>query len=116
MAAKCAYPPARRLIDAGARVALATDFNPGTCPSQDIQMVGLLARLEMKMTLPEVIVAYTMGASHALRRDNSEGSIEVGKAANLIFVEESHQSLFYSSTENCVSHRFFEESLIKLSK
>ncbi len=113
---KCAYPPARKLIEAGARVALATDFNPGTCPSQDIQMVGLLARLEMKMTLPEVIVAYTLGASYALKRDKNEGSLEIGKAANLVFIEESHQSLFYSSTESCVSHRFFQETLMKLSK
>lgn len=113
---KCAYPPARKLIDAGARVALATDFNPGTCPSQDIQLVGLLARLEMKMTLPEVIVAYTLGASHALRRSHIEGSLEVGKAAHFIFLEDSYQSLFYSSTETCVSHRFFSDSLEKLSK
>src|SRR5690606_32494757 len=54
---KCDYPPARKLIDSGARVALATDFNPGTSPTQDIDLVGLLARLEMKMTLPEVISA-----------------------------------------------------------
>ncbi len=113
---KCAYPPARKLIEAGARVALATDFNPGTCPSQDIQMVGLLARLEMKMTLPEVVVAYTLGASHALKREKSEGSLEIGKSANLVFLEESHQSLFYSSTESCVSHRFFQETLTKLGK
>lgn len=113
---KCAYPPARKLIDAGARVALATDFNPGTCPSQDIQLVGLLARLEMKMTLPEVIVAYTLGASYALKRSTVEGSLEVGKLANLIFLEDSYQGLFYSSTETCVTSRFFEETLMKLSK
>lgn len=112
---KCAYPPARKLIDAGARVAIATDFNPGSCPSQDIQMVGLLARLEMKMTLPEVIVAYTLGASYALKRQALEGSIEIGKAASLIFLEDSYQGLFYSSTESCVSHRFFEETLMKIS-
>lgn len=113
---KCAYPPARKLIDAGARVALATDFNPGTCPSQDVQMVGLLARLEMKMTLPEVIAAYTLGASYALKRSHLEGSLEVGKLAQMIFLEDSYQGLFYSSTETCVSYRFFGETLEKLNK
>lgn len=113
---KCAYPPARKLIEAGARVALSTDFNPGTCPSQDVQMVGLLARLEMKMSLAEVIVAYTLNASHALKRDTLEGSLEVGKLAHLIFLEDSYSGLFYSSTETCVTHRFFEESLEKLNK
>jgi imidazolonepropionase len=113
---KCAYPPARKLIDAGARVAIATDFNPGSCPSQDVQMVGLLSRLEMKMTLPEVIVAYTLGASYALKRNALEGSLEVGKLAQLIFLEDSYAGLFYSSTETCVTHRFFEETLMKLVK
>ncbi len=113
---KCAYPPARKLIDAGARVAVSTDFNPGSCPSQDVQMVGLLSRLEMKMTLPEVMVAYTLGASYALKRNALEGSLEVGKLANLIFLEDSYLGLFYSSTETCVTHRFFQEKLEKLNK
>ncbi len=113
---KCAYPPARKLIEAGARVAVSTDFNPGSCPSQDVQMVGLLSRLEMKMTLPEVIVAYTLGASYALKRNSFEGSLEVGKKAQMIFLEDSYAGLFYSSTETCVTHRFFNETLEKLSK
>lgn len=113
---KCAYPPARKLIEAGARVAVSTDFNPGSCPSQDVQMTGLLARLEMKMTLPEVIVAYTLGASYALKRQATEGSLEVGKSAQLIFLEDSYAGLFYSSTETCVTHRFFDETLEKLVK
>lgn len=113
---KCAYPPARKLIEAGARVAISTDFNPGSCPSQDVQMVGLLARLEMKMTLPEVIVAYTLGASYALKRQAFEGSLEVGKSAQMIFLEDSYSGLFYSSTETCVTHRFFNEALEKLAK
>ncbi|MBL7542976.1 MAG: imidazolonepropionase [Bdellovibrionaceae bacterium] len=113
---KCAYPPARKLIDAGARVAISTDFNPGSSPSQDIQLTGLLARLEMKMTLPEVIVAYTLGAAYALNRQSLEGSLEVGKKAQMLFLEDSYRGLFYSSTETCVTHRFFEDRLEKLDK
>jgi imidazolonepropionase len=93
---KCAYPPARALIDAGARVALATDFNPGTSPTQDLNLVGLLARLEMKMTLPEVIAAYTVGAAHALKLSSKVGSLELGKCADLICTDVSWQEFFYS--------------------
>jgi imidazolonepropionase len=71
---KCAYPPARKLIDAGARVALATDYNPGSSPTQDLSLVGLLARLEMKMTLPEVIAAYTYNPWRALGQRSEQQS------------------------------------------
>ncbi|MBY0554013.1 imidazolonepropionase [bacterium] len=94
---KCAYPPARKLIDAGVRVALATDYNPGTAPSQDLSLVGLLARLEMKMTLPEVFKAYTIAAAQALGIDAEEGSLEVGKRANFICTESDLSDFFYSA-------------------
>jgi imidazolonepropionase len=94
---KCAYPPARKLIDAGACVALATDYNPGTSPTQDLALVGLLARLEMKMTLPEVFKAYTVGAARALGLHLEEGGLEVGKAANFICTEAELTDFFYSA-------------------
>ena len=94
---KCAYPPARKLIDAGACVALATDFNPGSCPSQDLATVGLLARLEMKMTLPEVFKAYTFGAACALGIEAEEGRLEVGKFANFITTQATQADFFYSA-------------------
>jgi imidazolonepropionase len=94
---KCPYPPARRLIDSGATVALATDYNPGTCPTQDISLVGLLARLEMKMTLPEVFQAYTINAAKALGIDQEEGSLKVGKRANFISTEAELADFFYSA-------------------
>lgn len=93
---KCAYPPARKLIDAGARVALATDYNPGSCPSQDLSLVGLLARLEMKMTLPEVISAYTVGAAHALNMQDQIGSLCIGKSADFVALNCDWTDLFYS--------------------
>lgn len=96
---KLKYPPARQLIDAGARVALATDYNPGTSPTQDLNLVGLLARLEMKMTLPEVLSAYTVGAAHALKLGSEVGSLEVGKSADILCIEGDWQSLFYSAGE-----------------
>lgn len=96
---KIKYPPARQMIDSGVRVALATDFNPGTSPTQDLNLVGLLARLEMKMTLPEVIAAYTIGAAHVLNLHKEVGSLEVGKSADILCIEQDWQTLFYSVGE-----------------
>ena len=79
---KCAYPPARKMIDAGVKVAIATDFNPGTSPTQDLGLVGMLARREMKMSLDEVVKAYTIYAAQALGLENEVGSLEVGKKAD----------------------------------
>jgi imidazolonepropionase len=77
-------------------VALATDFNPGTSPTQDLNLVGLLARLEMKMTLPQVIAAYTVGAAFALKLQTEIGSLRVGKSADFVCIEEGWDELFYS--------------------
>ena len=92
---KMNYPPARKLLDAGARVALATDFNPGSCPTQDLSLIGALARLEMNMTLPEVIAGYTIQAARALNCESTHGSLEVGKQADFITLNDSFRSLFY---------------------
>lgn len=96
---RCKYPPARELIDNGARVALATDFNPGTSPTQDVNLVGLLARLEMKMTLPEVIAAYTVGGAYALNLQSEVGSLELGKSADFMCIDSDWRQLFYSIGE-----------------
>lgn len=94
---KCAYPPARNLIDAGVRVALSTDYNPGSSPSQDLMLVGLLARLEMKMTLPEVFKSYTVHAAEALGIEIEEGSLSSGKRANFIVTKSDLTDFFYSA-------------------
>lgn len=94
---KVKYPPARAMIDTGCRVALATDFNPGTAPSQDLALAGLLARLEMKMTLPEVIAAYTVGGAFALGLQDQIGSLEEDKLADFVVLDGEHSELFYSA-------------------
>jgi len=90
------YPKARDFIECGARLALATDFNPGSSPTQDLSFVGLLARLEMKMTLPEVISAYTLGVAYALNLQAERGSLVNGKFCDFIVLDGSYQDLFYS--------------------
>lgn len=94
---KCNYPPARKLIDSGVDVALATDFNPGSCPSQDLMLVGLLARLHMQMTLPEVFQAYTINAAKALGIDHEEGLLQSGYRANFIVTGAEISDFFYSA-------------------
>lgn len=93
---KCPYPPARKLWEAGARVALATDYNPGSSPSQDVQLTGLLARLEMKMSLPEVFSAYTLGAATALGLQAEIGSLSVGKMADFLVSDRALSEWFIS--------------------
>jgi imidazolonepropionase len=101
------------LIDQGARVALATDFNPGTSPSPCIDLAGLLARIEMKMTLPEVIAAYTIGGAFALGLQNTCGSIEFGKSADFVTTPEEWTDLFYEIGPKSYREVYFKGSRIK---
>lgn len=74
-----AYAPARKLIDEGARVALSTDFNPGTCPSRNLPLMTTIACSQMKMTVPEAITAITYNAAAALGLEKELGTLEKGK-------------------------------------
>lgn len=103
---RCPYPPARKLIDAGARVALATDFNPGTSPTQDLNLTGLLARLMMGMTLPEVFGAYTVGAASALGCAGDRGSLGLDKRADFVSTPESWRMFFFEAGKVIVKEVF----------
>jgi imidazolonepropionase len=81
------YAPARELIEAGAIVALATDYNPGTSPTVSMPMILSLACSQLRMTPAEAITAATINAAYALRRENRIGSLEVGKQADLAVFE-----------------------------
>ncbi len=77
------YAPARALIEAGAIVALATDYNPGTSPTLSMPMVLSLACTQLRMTPAEAITAATVNAAYSLRREKEIGAIETGKLADL---------------------------------
>lgn len=77
---------ARALIDAGAIVALATDFNPGTSPTPNMQMILTLACSLLRMTPAEAIAAATINAAYSLRRADRIGSLEPGKQADVIIM------------------------------
>lgn len=90
------YPPARKLIDAGAAVALATDYNPGSSPVASMPFVLSLAATQMRMTPAEVIAAATINGAHSLRLASRKGSIEPGKDADLaVFDFADYRELAY---------------------
>ncbi len=76
--------PARRFIDAGVPVALGTDFNPGTSPTPSLPLVMTVACLAMKLSPSEALAAVTINAAHAVGVADEAGSIEPGKAADLV--------------------------------
>lgn len=95
------YPPARKMIDAGLAVALASDFNPGTAPSGNMRFVVSLASIKMKMTPAEALNAATLNSACAMGESKDFGSITRGKMANfyitkplpsLAFMPYAHQT------------------------
>ncbi|MBL8796512.1 MAG: imidazolonepropionase [Planctomycetia bacterium] len=90
------YAPARKLIERGVAVALASDCNPGTCPTENLPLVGAMACTQMKMLPAEVVSALTINAAAALGRAERIGSLEPGKQADLtIFDVPDFRHLFY---------------------
>ncbi|MCU1300445.1 MAG: imidazolonepropionase [Candidatus Sulfotelmatobacter sp.] len=90
------YPQARKLIDAGVPVALATDYNPGTSPTLSMPMAMSLVCTQMKMSPAEAITSSTINGAWALRVANSKGSIEPGKDADLaVFAVEDYREIPY---------------------
>jgi imidazolonepropionase len=97
------YAPARKLIDAGAIVALASDFNPGTSPTVSMPMILSLACTQLHMSPAEAITAATFNAAFALRREKRLGSLEPGKQADLaVFdVEDYREIPYYFGMNRC---------------
>ncbi len=97
------YAPARKMIDAGVPVALATDFNPGSSPNNNLQLVINIACLYLRMTPAEALNAITINAAHALGRAAAVGSLEVSKNADLvIFDAPNYDYLAYRYGTNLV--------------
>jgi imidazolonepropionase len=97
------YAPARALIEAGAIVALATDYNPGTSPTVSMPMILSLACTQLRMTPAEAITAATINAAYALRREKSIGSLEVGKQADIAVFEvaDYREIPYYFGVDRC---------------
>lgn len=78
------YARARKLIDDGAAVALATDFNPGSCVTENLQLIMSLAALKLKMNSEEIWNAVTINAAHAIGRGELAGTLDVGRQADFV--------------------------------
>ncbi len=78
------YAPARKMLEAGLPIAIATDFNPGTCMSESMPLTMTLACLKLRLRPSEALIAATYHAAMAINRGNLLGSIEVGKNADLV--------------------------------
>ena len=100
---KADYAPARKMIDAGCAVAVASDLNPGSCFSASIPLLIALSTINMKMTLEETISAMTINAAKAIDMQDRVGSIEVGKQGDLVILQyPSYKFLSYHFGMNIV--------------
>ncbi|MEP7251971.1 MAG: imidazolonepropionase [Ginsengibacter sp.] len=106
--------PARQLIDSGAAVTLASDFNPGSSPSGNMNFVVSLSCIQMKMLPEEAINAATYNGACAMEIQNETGSIALGKKANLIFTKPipSLAYLPYSFGSNCIDKVMINGSFV----
>lgn len=104
------YTPARKLIENNLPIVLASDYNPGSTPSGNMNFVVSLACIKMKMTPEEAINAATINAAFAMQVENKVGSITKGKLANLIITEPIHSYAFLPYSFGC---NHIEEVYIK---
>lgn len=81
------YAQARKMMEKGVRVAIATDYNPGTCPTENLQSIMTFACFGMKLTPEEIIKGMTLNAAHGVDRAGEIGSLEVGKKADIVIFD-----------------------------
>jgi imidazolonepropionase len=108
------YTPAREMIAAGLPLALATDYNPGSTPSGNMNFVVATACIKMKMTPEEAINAATINGAYAMGISDTHGSITVGKKANFIITKpiSSYYQLPYAFGSNLIESVFLEGKII----
>ena len=109
------YTPARKLIDSGIALALASDYNPGSAPSGNINFVVSLACIKMNMTPEEAINAATLNGAYAMDISDQHGSIATGKKANLIITKEmsSYRQIPYHFGNNPIHQVMINGVFIK---
>ena len=112
---KIPYAPARKMIDADLPLALATDYNPGSSPNGNMNLVVSLACIKMGMTPEEAINAATLNAAYAMGIEKTHGSITKGKIANLLITDQipSYGFLPYSFGNNHISQVILGGKLVQ---
>jgi imidazolonepropionase len=109
------YAPARKMIEAGLSLALASDFNPGSSPSGNMNFVVATACIKMKMTPEEAINAATINGAYAMDISKTHGSITIGKKANVIITKplNSIYELPYAFGSNLIDTVIIEGEIVK---
>ena len=109
------YPPARKMIEEGVAVSVASDYNPGSAPSGNMALMMSLACIKMKMRPEEALNAITVNASHAMDMNDHVGSITVGKDASFIVTEDIPSLAFmpYSFGSNVIDHVWIRGHSVK---
>lgn len=101
------YAPVRKMINKGVTVALSTDYNPGSCPCENIQLVMNIASAQIKMTPLEIIKATTINGAKVVKREKEIGSLEIGKKADFIVYDVNNLNyIFYNIGINHVNDVF----------
>ncbi len=108
------YTPARAIIDAGLPLAIATDYNPGTTPSGNMNFVVATSCIKMKMTPEEAINAATLNGAYAMGIENTHGSITIGKKASFIMTKKiaSFYELPYSFGTNLIDQVYIDGKVV----
>lgn len=108
------YAKGRQMIDEGCAVAIASDYNPGSCHTCSIPLIIAISCIYMHLSIEEVLTAMTINGAAAIGRENEIGSIEIGKAADLVFLEHpSIQFLPYCTAMNIVERVMKDGTIIK---
>ncbi len=107
------FAPARKLIENNAIVSIATDYNPGSSHILNLQLIMSLASIKMKMKVEEVINAVTINAAKAVNREQSVGSIEIGKKADFaVFDANEYSEIIYNVGRNFLSRTIKDGEII----
>ena len=104
------YPPARKMVDSGLAVALASDYNPGSSPSGNMRFVTSLASIRMRLTPTEALWAATLNGAAAMGLSDKYGSITVGKVANFFITKQMSSFEFFTYAYNTplIKHVFLK--------
>ncbi len=109
------YPPARKMIDQGLPIALATDFNPGSSFTESMPMIMSLSCLMMRMTPAETVTASTINSAYAVDKADEVGSIEVGKKADLVIWNvQDYREIPYHYGVNLVDQVIKKDQVVRI--
>ena len=103
------YAPVRKMIDEGVNVAISSDYNPGSCPTENMQLVMQICSSQLKMTPAEIFKGVTLNGARALTRENTIGSLEKGKKADFIVYDTDNLNyIFYNFGINHVKKMYIK--------